>query len=257
MDLIQRGQKKPYIEFFFLDRKDLILNSFRFGNVNHYKNTIQEFFNLLDMARDFSVNDIKKTVFEFSLVINNIAFHLGLSMEHELSQYLEEGLPKTQLNGIEWLKKFIIHTFDTLYNKLYMDQQDKKKEQVYWIRSYIESHFDENISLNYFEETCYLCKEYLLKLFKSEFGYTIYEYTLMIRMKRAKELLLSSDFDIREITTQVGYNDSNYFCKAFKKYYGIAPSKYRKEYKSSNAIKNMTVSQKNITDGSQESCFIP
>ena len=41
MDLI-KGTKNP-ISNSFSDRKDLILNSFRFGNVNHYKNTIQEF----------------------------------------------------------------------------------------------------------------------------------------------------------------------------------------------------------------------
>ena len=228
MDLVQRPNARPFIEFFFLDRKDLILNSFRFGNMHHYKSTIQEFFNLLDVAKNFSIDDAKKIVVEFALVISNIAFHLGTSMEHELSKYYKDGCPDIPQNHVEWLKRFITSIFDALYNKLYMNRQDKNKEQVYWIKSYIDSHLDENISLNYFEETCFLCKEYLLKLFKKEFGYTIYEYTLKMRMERARALLQSSDSDIREITSQVGYNDVNYFCKAFKRFFGISPSKFRK-----------------------------
>lgn len=228
MDLVQRPNIRPYIEFFFLDRKDLILNSFRYGNMHHYKNTIHEFFNLLDVTKNFSIDDTRKIVVEFALVISNIAFHLGTSMENELSRYLNCGDPEIPQNHVEWLKKFITTIFDALYNKLYMNRQNKNKEQVYWIKSYIDSHLDENISLSYFEETCFLCKEYLLKLFKNEFGYTIYEYTLKMRMERAKELLLNSGSDIRQITGQVGYNDTNYFCKAFKRYFGISPSKFRK-----------------------------
>ncbi len=226
---MELGSKmKPYFEFFFLDRKDLLLSSFKFGNMHHYKNTIQEFFNLLDMMKDFTVEDVKKVVVEFSLVIRNIAFHLGTSMEQELSRYIRDGHPDIQQDHVEWLKKFINSTFDALYGKLYRNRQDKNKEPVYWIKSYIDTHLSENISLSYFEETCFLCKEYLLKLFKNEFGYTIYEYTLKKRMERAKELILSSDYDIRDITGQVGYNDTNYFCKAFKRYFGISPARFRK-----------------------------
>ncbi|NLO38708.1 MAG: helix-turn-helix transcriptional regulator [Ruminiclostridium sp.] len=230
MELVQKQNIRPYIDFFFLDRKDLILNSFRYGNMHHYKNTIQEFFNLLDVVQNFTIEDTKKIVVEFSLVINNIAFHLGTSVEHELARYSSSSYGDYDVthNHVEWLKKFITAIFDALYNKLYMNRQDKNKEQVYWIKSYIDSHLDENISLSYFEDTCFLCKEYLLKLFKNEFGYTIYEYVLKMRMERARELLVSSDTEIKEITNQVGYNDTNYFCKAFKRYFGISPSKFRK-----------------------------
>lgn len=229
---------KPYVRFFFLDRKDLLLNSFKFGNVHHYKNTIQEYFNLLDMMSGFTVEDAKWVVLEFSLVIENIAFHLETSMEHEMSRYFRDGNPDIpQSQYVEWLKKFITSIFDALYGKLYKNRQDKNKEQVYWIKSYIDSHLDENISLSYFEETCFLCKEYLLKLFKNEFGYTIYEYTLKKRMELAKELILNTDCDIRDITSQVGYNDTNYFCKAFKRYYGISPAKFRKTYVEEKLIR--------------------
>lgn len=232
MDFAQRPDIRSYIKFFFLDRKDLILNSFKFGSMHQYKNTIQEFFNLLDVAKDFSADDAREIAVEFALVISNIAFHLGTSLEQEITKYYIAGNPEVPPNYIEWLKKFITSVFDTLFNNLYVNRQDKNKEQVYWIKSYIDSHYDTNISLSYFEETCFLCKEYLLKLFKNEFGYTIYEYTLKVRMERAKDLLINSSFEIRDITSQVGYNDSNYFCKAFKKYFSMSPSKYRSMYVS-------------------------
>ena len=83
------------------------------------------------------------------------------------------------------------------------------------------------LSLTYLEQKCFLCKEYLLRLFKKEFDHTIYEYVLLKRMERAKELLCNYNTDISKISVLVGFNDSNYFSKAFKRHFGISPSEYR------------------------------
>lgn len=82
-------------------------------------------------------------------------------------------------------------------------------------------------------QICYefdISKNKLYSLWKSRFGVTIGDYILAKRMKKAKKLLLGDDLKIKDICTQVGIPDYNYFSRVFKKYYGISPGKYRKQY---------------------------
>ena len=54
------------------------------------------------------------------------------------------------------------------------------------------------------------------------------EYLLRIRLERAAEYLKKTNLPIVQICFSCGFNDANYFCKIFKKYYGATPSSYRK-----------------------------
>lgn len=63
---------------------------------------------------------------------------------------------------------------------------------------------------------------------KAVLGYTPHEYVRLLRMKKAAELLLSTDLNVSEICYKVGINDPFYFSRLFKQVYGKAPSQYRK-----------------------------
>jgi AraC-like DNA-binding protein len=47
-------------------------------------------------------------------------------------------------------------------------------------------------------------------------------------MANAAELLKEGTFSLAEISERIGFNDYYYFIRAFRKYYGITPSRYRK-----------------------------
>ena len=68
---------------------------------------------------------------------------------------------------------------------------------------------------------------YLSTLFKDIFGITFHEYLTVERLERAKILILSTGLKNYEIAEQVGFEDPNYFSTAFKKRFGLSPSKYR------------------------------
>ncbi len=69
----------------------------------------------------------------------------------------------------------------------------------------------------------------LKKEFKRVFGTTIFEYTLNLRMTKAKKLLKYTKKPIYEISELVGYKNSTHFTAAFKKIEGTTPKNYRKE----------------------------
>ena len=54
------------------------------------------------------------------------------------------------------------------------------------------------------------------------------EYVRILRMKKAAELLITTDMNVSEIGFQVGVNDPFYFSKCFKNLFGKSPSQYRK-----------------------------
>lgn len=59
-------------------------------------------------------------------------------------------------------------------------------------------------------------------------GYAPKEYLRIIRMKKAAELLLTTDKSVTEITYLVGVNDPFYFSRCFKEQFGMSPTAYQK-----------------------------
>lgn len=68
---------------------------------------------------------------------------------------------------------------------------------------------------------------YFCKLFKQCFGQNFTTYLTILRVNEAKKLLQDPLANIREVSMKVGYYDSNYFAKVFKRYTGMIPSDYR------------------------------
>jgi YesN/AraC family two-component response regulator len=63
-------------------------------------------------------------------------------------------------------------------------------------------------------------------LFKKETGSTVIDFINKHRIDEAKRLLLVGAGDLRDIALRVGFEDVNYFSRVFKKYEGVAPSKF-------------------------------
>ncbi len=100
-------------------------------------------------------------------------------------------------------------------------------ETVLIIKDFIDKNYAKDMSLTYFSEKYFFSKEYLSKVFKERYDIGIYEYALKVRMERARTLLENDSLSISDISERLGYNDSNYFSKAFRTYFGMSPSKYR------------------------------
>ena len=67
----------------------------------------------------------------------------------------------------------------------------------------------------------------LTTAFRKSSGTSIMEYLTSRRMERGMELLRRTDRKVGEVAVACGFPDQNYFCKRFKQYYGISPSRMR------------------------------
>lgn len=95
------------------------------------------------------------------------------------------------------------------------------------ILEFIQQHFQEDISLQDVARTMNYSDAYFCKLFKQCFDKNFTAYLSEFRVARAKQLLEDMAINVREISELVGYRDSNYFAKVFKRIAGITPSEYR------------------------------
>ncbi len=96
------------------------------------------------------------------------------------------------------------------------------------ILNYIAGHYgDPGLSINAISEHVHLSSSYVCTLFRSQTGKTLSQYITDFRMEKASQLLSDPRNRIQEVAEAVGYADSNYFSKAFRKAFGASPSEYR------------------------------
>ena len=98
---------------------------------------------------------------------------------------------------------------------------------IFRIQNYLESHLNEDLSLDAVSARFYVDKYHLSHQFTRFTGYSFKQYITSARLSKAKDLLLHSDREIREIAEQVGYHSATHFIRVFKEAEGLSPLQYR------------------------------
>lgn len=104
---------------------------------------------------------------------------------------------------------------------------NKEALQLGEIKTYIEEHYAENITLDSMAARIYMNPYYFSSFFKKHTGQNFKQYLTEVRMKHAVRLLLETDMMIYEISDCVGYNNARHFSDMFKKMYGKLPQEYK------------------------------
>lgn len=105
--------------------------------------------------------------------------------------------------------------------------RDKYREEVRRLIVHMKMNYADNLSLNDAAGIINMSPSYLSSLFKRETGKSFIEYLTEIRLEKAAELLSKTDLPSYLIAEKVGYENINYFGRAFKKEKGVSPSQYR------------------------------
>ncbi|MEC0369753.1 GH39 family glycosyl hydrolase [Paenibacillus chibensis] len=109
---------------------------------------------------------------------------------------------------------------------------EKYKERMLRIISYIDDHYEEPISLQTIADREFLSVPYLSKFFSDNIGLNFQSYLTSIRLKNAVEELLSCDEErISDLALKHGFPNAKSFYSAFKNRYHMTPNEYRKQYR--------------------------
>jgi len=109
---------------------------------------------------------------------------------------------------------------------------DISNEKIQEILRYLNENYKEKIRLS---ELCFLFgtnKTTLCNRFRSFSGETIISYINKLRIKKAKQLMRSGNYNLTEISAIVGFSSVHYFSRIFKQYENQSPTSYIKTIKS-------------------------
>lgn len=103
-----------------------------------------------------------------------------------------------------------------------------KKMEISQVKSFLDEHYKEKLSLESVASHFFIDKHYLARLFKEHYGVTLVTYLQQVRITHAKRMLRFTDKSIEEIGLECGIGELNYFSRVFKKLEGVSPSEFRK-----------------------------
>ena len=141
---------------------------------------------------------------------------------------------------VHFLKKYNnntpLYTRTKETNTVYSLDESRIKDAI----SFIQQHYAESITLEDIADSIHVSKSECCRCFKRAVNLTPFEYLMRYRILQAADKILQNDREttsISELATSVGFNNTSYFNKLFKKYFDCTPTEYRKMSKTEHRDK--------------------
>ncbi|MDD6037468.1 MAG: AraC family transcriptional regulator [bacterium] len=103
-----------------------------------------------------------------------------------------------------------------------------KKMNLTEIKHYLDENYNKKIALDDLAERYFINKYYLTRIFKEQFGMSINNYLLSVRITHAKNDLRFTDKSAEQIGIDCGIGEIYYFSRVFKKVEGMSVREYRR-----------------------------
>lgn len=163
------------------------------------------------------------------------------------NEYVQQliSLNAERIPGYELLTKAaLLNLWKQLYdvasnsNNLCQKTASQDEQRTKQAVLYIQEHFMEAVTLDDIANSIMVSKSECCRCFKRTLGITPFEYLMKYRIQEsAKRIQRRPQDSISEIAGSVGFNNTSYFNKIFKKYMECTPSEYRN---STHTIKRLT-----------------
>ena len=202
-------------------------SSIKFGPIEKINTQID---NILYKLENSKVHFRQKQAYAFSI----ITVIIRLMQQYEISLVKFDSGDSGYIdviNKLQNFEEFIVWLRDIcirLYTSMQEKRESNSKQVIAEAKMYIMENYDkEELSVDTVCKKLHLSTAYFSTLFKKEVGQTCIAYITDFRLKKAVELLNTTDDKTYMIANKVGYAEQNYFSYVFKKKYGVSPSKYR------------------------------
>ncbi len=172
------------------------------------------------------IMDARLKVLEFALWAERLAYESG-GMIYNFSDrhdYLPNVMSILTMEGLwDWFKEKIVTSCINISTK----KEESGQGVIEAAKEYINKNFTKNITLEDVSMAVNISSYYLSKIFKDSTGENFIDYLTALRIEKAKSLLSTTSYSMKEICQLSGWQDPNYFSKSFKKNVGVTPTEYR------------------------------
>lgn len=101
-------------------------------------------------------------------------------------------------------------------------------DRIRQMLSFIQLRYTEPVSVQQIADSAFISRRECMRSFQRILGTSPIQYVIDLRLRKAKQLLLETDFPVMEIGARCGFPDQSYFTRVFREKTGVSPGKFRK-----------------------------
>lgn len=207
---------------------DRVIGRFQDGDLGQMAVRLDELIDEIRHKPGVSDSSIRRTMAELIIKVLSIASNYGVDVD----EILEHKDPyKWALSQTR--TEVLVEGFMEMCSKMLVEMNENRKKNENLTLKQVVDYIDENLhrnDLSLLQVSAYagLSSSYFSQMFKREMGQGMSAYITQSRIRRAKELLLSTDLKMEDIALQSGFSSVNYFSTVFKSSTGQSPAEFRR-----------------------------
>ncbi len=117
--------------------------------------------------------------------------------------------------------------YDDLTARHSLDGGAASHEALARVTTYVRDHLDQTLDVGTLAAVAGLSRAHFSRVFTRVEGIPPSEYVMQQRMQRAARMLVGGQISIKAVAGACGFNDQNYFAKAFRRVFAVSPSEFR------------------------------
>ncbi len=208
------------------EQRNELLISMRMGDSKNVELILNKIFSKI-ANHHLKIMYIKYIYMELSLICMEVISEFGESEEY-FSKWISQLYDEKNYNQkTEDISSWIKSVYFEIMKQIEQNRSSKSVALVNEIKKSIELNYNKcDFSIEKIANTLYVNYSHLCYVFKRETKTTINEYLVQMRINKAIEFMDNGYKVVRNISEMVGFADSGYFSKSFKKCMGITPTQY-------------------------------
>jgi AraC-like DNA-binding protein len=119
--------------------------------------------------------------------------------------------------------------------------QTARSRAIDRVVAHVRRHLDEPLDVRALADFAGLSRSHFSRSFTNSEGVSPAEFVLVERMRRAASLLVSSAVSVKQVSRDCGFEDPNYFAKAFRRRYGASPTEFRTTGMYANRVRKAQI----------------
>ncbi len=195
-------------------------------------------FDCNDEAMDYFADKLFHLDPKLRTVLSNVIAETENAFTTSIEKYYGDGAlkinPKAPGCSEQLVKIYLTELLLLLLREESKDEKGRVKideSSFDRVLHYLEANICENVSLSDIANYMHISPSTIKKLFRESTGKSFVKYFTEMKMKEAKRLFREYSQNVAEVAQKLGYNDSAYFARAFRRVTHLSPTEYKKSVK--------------------------
>lgn len=173
-----------------------------------------------ELEKSYGIEPVKDMILSFMTLIYKFLSDYNILSSRNIFSVKRFFKGIMEIDSCSRLKVWLKAEIKDIINSIGTEKRQKVNNSVKQALDFINEHYTRDISLDNVAESIGISSYYLSRLFKQELGRNFIDYLTELRITRSIAILKAQECSIKELSESVGYCNSTYFCKVFKKFTG-------------------------------------